>query len=309
LRRGYFFPLLVACFIFLYIGPVNFAPSYVPSAIPTEQNVLSDFEVGETIPSEFGYNTYLGEGQYSYSTIMGERNIFNGTDWVPWIYSQANKSLRIGEVTLTHLSDGALKVEGESGIIIGRLSWYTQYYLGGTWHNVTLDNYAFRGIEFTENTVTAKQQFWSNTGELNVTYLYTKNSEFKITVDVTNNAAIAVPIRIFWVAAQIKNIVGNYEMILQEFDGVNITIGIDIDGLKLTWLDVQDMDPNLAVNTVVDKPNRRAAVIFGDTSRSLGVGQTYQLDPSVNPVIGADIDDDWWRIGTCLLYTSPSPRD
>jgi len=283
----------------------NLYLSSIPSAIPTEQNILSDDpQIGEKFLAEFGETTYLGGGQYSYSTIMGVRNIWNGTEWVPWIYSQENKSLRIGEVTLTHLSDGALMLEGESGVIIGRLSWYTQYYLAGSWHNVTLDNYAFRGIEFTENTVTAKQQFWSNSGELNVTYLYTKNSEFKITVDVTNNAAISVPIRIFWVAAEIKNIVGNYEMIQQEFDGVNITIGIDIDGLKLTWLDVQNMDPNLAVNTVVDKPNRRAAVIFGDTSRSLGVGQTYTLDPSVNPVIGADEDDDWWRLDTNTHYTT-----
>ncbi len=75
MRRGYFFLSLVAFFMFLYIGPVNLAPYPMPSAIPTENNVLSDApQIGEVVLSEFGSNTYLGGGQWSYSSVMGMSN-------------------------------------------------------------------------------------------------------------------------------------------------------------------------------------------------------------------------------------------
>ena len=293
MKRRWFFLLV---FIFLYIVPVNLAPYSSHSAIPTEQNLLSDFEVGEVVLTEFGKSVYLGGGSWNYVTQMGTANTWDGEKWVRWIYNQTAKSVTIQNVTLTHLEGGVVQMTTDSGLEIGRLKWYSQYYSGGQWQNVSLPNYQWLGFEVNETHGIANQRFWGATGELVVSYIYRNNEEFKISVNVTNNAAQSVPVRILWVAHDIKNVAGNYELIEQEVFGKNVTVGIDIEGFRLRWLDVYNADPNIAINTILDKENRRAAVVFGNQSSVLPAGYTYTLDPSVNPVLGADEDDDWWRL-------------
>lgn len=276
----------------LCILPSDLSPSYGPSAIVAEQNMVSDEPViGSVVYTQFGYTTYLGDGRYSYSSVMGMENTWDGSRFVKWFYNPDDKSLKIGSVRFTHLPGGSLRLEGDAGTIIDSLKWYSQYYLNSKWNNVTLDNYAFRGIAFYNDRIEVRQQFWGPTGELNLTYIYNRFGTFKITVDVTNKAAIAVPVRIAWVALGIKNIVGNYELIREN----ETVIGINIEGLNLQWSDVYQSDPNIAINTFLDRPNRMAAVIFGNQSSVLPAGRTYTLDPSVNPVI-IDANDDWWRL-------------
>lgn len=252
-------------------------------------------EVGSVVYTKHGSKTHLGGNHWSYSSSIGEKNTWNGSDWVRWIYNSADKSVRVGNLTIGHNPNGALTITGDSGITVGRLAWYSQWYNGVEWNNITLDNYAWRGFSVNDTHAFAYQQFWGNTGELNITYIYSNSQEFKIIVDVTNDAAQSVPVRLIWGASQIKDAVGNYELIYDEIGGENITTGIDIDGTKFFWLDVRNYDPNIAINTVLDKPNRRAAVVFGNQSSILPAGYTYTLDPTFSDDIQADGDDDYWR--------------
>lgn len=287
-------------FLFLYILPMDLSASDMPSTIPTEQNIKEGFTVaneleeGQVILTKHGQKEYLGSNQWSYSTQMGITNTWNGSHYVKWFYNQTAKSVQIGNTTIFHNAGGGLTIEGESGIKVGLMKWYSQYYLNEIWHNVTLDNYQWIGFEVGSDYAVAKQRFWGAQGELNVSYIYRNNEEFKITVDVTNNAGQSLPVRLIWAALQLEDVAGNYELMYDIVFGKNVTVGIIIEDLHIFWLDARESDPNIAINTVLDKPNRRAAVIFGNQSSILGVGQTYTLDPSVNPVMDNDENDDWW---------------
>lgn len=275
------------------------SPSSTTQIIVTQPSIEKDFissdiETGSIVYTEHGSKTYLGNDRWRYRTAIGEANTWNGTHWVRWIYNQAAKSVKVGNLTISHNLNGALTITGDSGITVGRLAWYSQWYNGVQWNNITLDNYAWRGFSVNDTHAHAYQQFWGSTGELNVTYIYSPKQEFKILVDITNNAAQSVPVRIIWGASQIKNAVGNYELLYDEVGEKNVTVGIDIDGTKFFWQDVRTIDPNIAVNTVLDKPNRRAAVIFGNRSSVLPAGYTYTLDPTFSDDIAADSDDDYW---------------
>ena len=273
--------------------------SYMLGSI-NDSTLSDEAEIGSVVLTEFGKRVYLGSNQWSYFTQMGLSNTWNGTHWVRWIYNQTAKSVRIGNVTLTHLQGGSLQMTTESGLTIGRLKWYSQYYAGGQWQNVSLPNYQWLGFDVNETHGIANQRFWGSTGELVVSYIYRNNEEFKITVNVTNNAVQDVPVRIFWVAHDLQDVAGNYELIYEVVHDKNQTVGIRIEDLNIFWMDAKKADPNIAVNTILDKPNRRAAVIFGNQSSILPAGHTYTLDPSVNPVMAADGDDDCW-------YLAPAP--
>ena len=262
---------------------------------PIDDSTSSDeVEIGSVVLTEFGKQVYLGSNQWSYFTQMGLSNTWNGTHWVRWIYNQTTKSIQIRNVTISHNQGGSITIEGESGIKIGYMKWYSQYYFNDEWRNVTLDNYQWLGFEVTSSYGIAKQRFWGSQGELVVSYMYRNNEEFKITVDVTNNGVQDVPVRIIWAAHDLQDVAGNYEILKQEVFGKNVTVGIMVDDLRISWMDARTSDPNIAINTILDKPNRRAAVVFGNQSSILPAGHTYTLDPSVNPQIDSDADDCWW---------------
>ena len=298
---------IIIVLLIIFIMPIFSSSSMPQTRIDIQEDfTLADFEIGSVVYTEHGSKTYLGSDRWQYRSSIGEANTWNGTHWVRWIYNNAEKSVKVGNLTISHNPNGALTITGDSGIIVGRLSWYSQYYAGAQWNNVTLDNYAWRGFSVNETHAHAYQQFWGNTGELNVTYIYSPSQEFKILVDITNNAAQSVPVRIIWGASRIKNAIGNYELLRDIVDGRNVTVGIDIDGTKFFWQDVRTIDPNIAVNTVLDKPNRRAAVVFGNQSSVLPAGYTYTLDPTFSDDIAADGDDDYWTDpnGSPTHYTS-----
>lgn len=292
-------PLVLTVFlVLLYIGSVNLCLCSAPIPLAARPNMQEDFtvsDIGSVVYTQHGSKTYLGNDRWLYRSSIGKKNTWNGAEWVRWIYDPDDKSVKVGNLTISHNPDGALTLTGDSGIIVGRLAWYSQYYNGAQWNNVSLDNYAWRGFSVNETHAFAYQQFWGNTGELNITYIYSNQQEFKIIVDVTNKAAQAAPIRLIWGASQIKEAVGNYELLYEEVGGQNVTVGINIDGTRFFWLDVRNYDPAIAINTVLDKPNRRAAVVFGNQSSVLPAGYTYTLDPSFSDDVQADTDDDCYQ--------------
>ena len=242
----------------------------------------------------------VGNGLFRFIGSIGERNTWNGTHWVRYMYDPFNWLVKIGNLTISHLSGGALSIEGDGGSKVGKLSWYIQAYYNDVWNNITLSNYQFIGFTKTADNVSMNQRFWGTHGEMNVTTTYSYYGGFKTRVDIRNDAVQAVPIRAIWAAQDISGIQGNYELLRDEDD---LLYGIRIEDATFNWYDVYISDNPLPVNTVIDKPNRRAAVIFGNQSTIIPAGYTATIDPDYT--VGADADDDEWDIeGGDVHYTA-----
>lgn len=267
-------------------------PSPTASRTPVPPDGLG-IPIGFLNYTERGVNEYLGDGTWKYTSSIGETNTWNGTHWVRYIYNYAGRWAKIGKLKFTHGENGVISVEHESGgFMIDKLKWYAQYYWGGAWRNFTFDNYQYVGASKTSDNVSITQRWWSTNGELNVTYTYTFWHELKIRAKATNWATQTIPVRIIWAALGIKSAGIDYALIK---DANGVSIGVQIGNQQqLFWLDVRETAPEIAVNTIVDKPNRRAAVVFGNQSSTLAQYETMDIDPVYT--VAADGDDDCWEM-------------
>jgi hypothetical protein len=239
------------------------------------------------------------DGTFTYTTSVDEMNTWNGTHWVRYVYDPVEKYVRVGNITIYHNEGGSLFIESDSGMTIGEMKWYVQAYYNDQWNNITLDNYQFVGFTKTSEDVSATQRFWGTQGEMNITMTYTKYNSFKILVNITNWASQSVPLRAIWAALDVSGLNGNYSLIKNQN---NVTIGIQLPDASFTWQDVEVTTPDLQISTVVDKQNRRAAVIFGNISNVVTAGQTWVIDPTFNGMTDEDGNDDAWYEEWFLIW-------
>jgi hypothetical protein len=218
-----------------------------------------------------------GDGTYSFTSHAGTYNTWNGTHWVRYVYNAAGRWVKIGNMTIYHNAGGDLSIETNAGVKVGKMKWYIQAYYNGVWNNITLDNYQFVGFTKTEENVSATQRFWGSQCEMNLTLTYTNKRTFKIRADITNWAGQAVPVRAIWSAQQVDLMDLGYTMIKDHEDN---TIGVELVDTCFMWHDVIETTPWINVNPVLDKPNKRAAVVFGNMSTVVSPGETLIIDPS-----------------------------
>ncbi|MHA2150826.1 MAG: hypothetical protein ACXAAQ_02385, partial [Candidatus Thorarchaeota archaeon] len=258
-----------------------------PTVSPPEVPLM--FNTAELSPPSDGLNvTYSQEGKtihhengtHTWETHIYEQNTWNGTEYVRYIYNPTEKYVKIGGLTIYHNSDGSLSLVGNDSIAIGKLKWYVQAYYGGLWQNISLPNYQFLGFAKTSDEVTGMQRFWGTQGELllNITFSYLGG--FKILAAITNFGVQKVPVRAIWAAQNIRRLSEDGYTLLR--DAEDRVRGIDISGLEFTWDDVYSTTPDLAVNTAVDRPNRCAAVIFGNQSSVVAPNETLIIDPTTS---------------------------
>ena len=235
----------------------------------------------------------LGNNISRYIASVGECNTYDeetGT-WHRYLYDPIERCVKIGNLTITHLEGGALSIDGDAGSRVGKLSWHIQAYYGGIWNNITLSNYEFVGFIKTEDDVSMSQRFWGAQGEMVVTTTYSYHGGFKTQVDIRNDAAQAVPIRAIWAAQDVRGIQDNYELLHDEND---VLYGIQVEDAVFSWGDVIASDNPLPTQTAIDKPNRRAAVIFGNQSTIIPAGYTATIDPTY--AVSSDLYDNYWNI-------------
>lgn len=283
--------ILLVFVLFLYMIP-NLAAFDSPLAIPSmTKEFTTATDPADVVLGAAGTNTHMGGGQYEYVTHIGERNVWNGTAYVKFIYDQDTKQVRVGNLVFTHLTGGIISVETASGNpLIEEIHWYAQYYSASIWQNFTFADYQFLGIEETNESFIVKQRWSAANGELNVSYTYSFYQSLKMRAKATNLAALSVPVRVIWAALGIAESLSNYDLMFQN----EIPIGVEIGNEQsLYWADVVNGNQEIAINPIIDKPNRRAAVVFGNISSVLVQGETMDLDPTYT--LGADSDDDWWR--------------
>jgi len=104
----------------------------------------------------------------------------------------------------------------------------------------------------------------------------------------TNLAAQSVPVRVLWALTDIK-VTPDYTLIYDN----GVAIGVELGNEQsIYWHDVTQGTPEININPVLDKDNRRAAVVFGNMSSVLGQFETMDIDPTYT--VAADIDDDFW---------------
>ena len=296
-----FTTLVIGLFMTSIIGSggQNLSNSYIndevlEGIIDTDKNwEFADLPEGAIITyDETGTTIDYRNGTYTYTTSVGERNTYDEIDgtWHRYLYDADTRTVKIGNLTITHLAGGALSIDGDAGSRVGRLSWYIQAYYDEDWQNITLSNYEFVGFTKTADNITMHQRFWDVQGEMNVYLTYSYFGGFKTRVDITNNAAIDLPIRAIW-AAQNVGIQDNYELL---YNRDSVLYGIQIEDAAFTWNDVLASDNPLPTRTVIDKPNRRAAVIFGNQTTIVPSGYTATIDPTYT--VAADGDDNYWDV-------------
>ncbi len=274
--RG-FFLLLVAFFIFLYIGPVNLAPSSAPSAIPTEQNILSDEPmIGSRSLLERGSSVYLGNGQYQYDAVLGEYNTWNGLEYVRYLYDDITHNATFAGHSIV-LYDWYATFSDTAQTLVDDMRFIVQYWReqgGGSWRELDLYDHSFLPAVETENTLKFGQSFTDYTATLDVFYYIHNSDQIKILLNFTTDTTRLY--RFVWMFTGVDGelIEGNKSL---SFDDVNI--GWDDAELNATY------DWTVAT--------KKCDITFDNIT--VNAGETYTLDPSVHPVLGADINDDWWR--------------
>ena len=270
MKRRYFFPLLVACFIFLYIGPVNLAPSYVPSAIVAEQNLLSD---ETSYYTERGLISYLGAGKYQYHAKLGMRNTWDGNAWVPYIVS--GDSVSFAGSVLTVFNDYVtLDYEGQE--IINDMRWEVQHNVNDKWRVLDLWEQTVLSPVETQEKVIVGNEMTDGFSFANVTYHISNCDMVKVRVDFIPYEAGEY--RFIWSMSGIQGDIqeGNESIAFDE-----VQIGFN-DLIESNMSYVYDW-------TVADK---KLDVVIGPVV--LEASEHFVIDPSVNPVLGADGNDDFW---------------
>jgi len=241
------------------------------------------------ILTEHGSKTYLGGNQWRYRSSVGEANAWNGTHYIRYVYDLENKQVTIGKITFRHGPNGIISVVlGEH--IFSEIHWYAQYYNNELWNNFTFDNYEYLGVIKTNDKVTVNQRWWSANGELNVSYTYSFWNELKMRAKATNLNVQAFPVRILWAMTKINTNAIDYELIESEGIPVGVSIG---DNHSIYWHDVKESMPEININPVIDRPKRRAAVVFGNISSILAQYETMDIDPTYT--VSGDEDDDYWE--------------
>lgn len=253
---------------------------------PINSRSLLSQEVGTVVFTEHGFKEYLGDGVWRYRSSVGETNTWNGSHYVKYVYDPDNKQVSIGKLTFTHGPNGVISVShSETGSMIGALRWYAQYYLNDLWNNFTFDNYEYLGATQTEENASVFQRWYSTNGELNVSYTYSNWNELKMRAKATNLAAQSVPVRVLWALTDIRI---NPEYTLIYNDGV--AVGVELGNEQaIYWHDVTETAPEININPILDKDNRRAAVVFGNMSSILAQGETLDIDPTYT--VSSDSDD------------------
>lgn len=270
--------------IFLYISSMNPCAYYDRLAILTEQDMSKDFvvsqdgfSVGEKIILEHGTKTYLGSNIWSYSTFLGESNTWNGSHYASYLYDELTHSVNFADHRLS-LYDWYAVFENMTDILIDDMRFIVQYWqtqAGGRWAELDLYAHSFLTAIEENNMLRFGQRFTDYGSTLDIWYIITNNDNIKILLNFT--AEIERLYRFQW---QLTGIDGQPQLSNKS---------ISFDDVNIIW---NDTELNASYEWTVD--TKKLDISFDGVT--IGAGETYTLDPSVNPVLGADGDDDWWRV-------------
>ena len=270
IRRRCFFLIV---FIFLYIVPTNLSPYDMPLTIPTEQNLLSDFEVGETVLLERGHKTFLGGSTWSYSTTLGEYNTFDGLEYVKYLYDDLTHNATFAGHSLV-LYDWYATFSNSTQVLVNDMRWEIQHVVNSKWRVLDLYEHSFLEAVESSNSLRFGQRFTDYGSTLDVWYIIRNNDNIKILLNFT--AENTETYRFVWQFTGVEGAMQEDDKSLS-FDDINIGWGDSELNATYEW-------------TVVSKK-----VDISFDSLTIGAGETYTLDPSVNPVMGSDGDDDYWN--------------
>jgi len=267
MRRRWFFLIV---FIFLYIVPVNLSSYSSPSTIPAEQTILS---ADTSYYVEHGRLSYLGAGVYSYSTSLGERNTWDGDSWEPYIVS--GNSVYFAGMTL-NVYDWYTTLDQDSLEIVDDMRWEVQQNVNDKWRVLDLWEQSVLSPVQTQEKVSIGNSMTDGFSFANVTYHITNCDMMKVRVDFIPYETGEY--RFIWSMAGIQG------------DVQEANESIAFDEVQIGFNDLIESNMSYVYDwTVADK---KLDVVIGPVV--LEASEHFVIDPSVNPVIGADGNDDFW---------------
>ena len=273
---------------------------------PDATTTISPGQVQPSVSTLSAHSTTVsnGDGTFTTTAHVGEDNVWNGTQWVRYVYNPDQKYVKIGHMIIYHNTDGTLRIENDTGSRLATMRWYAQAYFGGRWNNVTLDNYEFVRFRPTTDSISATQRFWSSREEMNITYTYSYLSGFKVNVTLRNLASVAVPARVVWAATDISGLAERGFSLLRQ-DNTTV-IGVRIDNACISWADVVNTSPGTNIALSMDRTNGRASVTFGNMSNVVSPGSTWTIDPTYS-IPNGQYDNGWHEnLRTLVWYNDGS---
>jgi len=207
--------------------------------------------------------------------VLGEYNTFNGSHYVPYVYTANNHSVRYAGHVLT-LYDWYTVLSNETDVLVEDMRWIVQYWqeqAGGRWAELDLWEHSFLTPVFSGTLMKLGQRFSDGSASLDVWYIVRNCDQMKVLLNFT--AGVTNEYHFVW---QLTGVEGTPTYLNQSLQFEDVNVG---------WGDT-DINATYEYSAV----GRKCDILFDPIVTE--AGSFYVLDPSVNPVMGSDGDDDWW---------------
>jgi len=248
---------------------------------PMRDFVRADAE--GTLLTESGTLVSLGNGRYTYSTSIGEKNTYSDGIYQRYLYDELSHSVQFANHRLS-LYDWYAIFENESQVLVDDMRWSVEYWDeqgGGQWR--VLDLWSPSYLPAREGTtLNFGQRYTDMESSLDVWYIVKNRDYVKMTLNLT--PYVAGIYRFVW---QLTGVDGS---------PTYLNDSILFDDVHIGWRDAE-----LNATYEWSAASKKCDVIFDNIT--LAAAESYILDPSVNPQIGADGDDDYWRLYTDDTWT------
>ena len=115
----------------------------IPKESLTLETISPRILTHESYYSENGYHEYLGEEKYRYSTQLGMSNIYDGNQFVPFLWFPENQTIRYQSFSIQFF-DWYTIYMNSTHTLIDDMRWQIEYWTGqagGRWNFLDLYNH------------------------------------------------------------------------------------------------------------------------------------------------------------------------
>ena len=285
MNRRFALTIVLVAFVFMLVAaspaPMGVAGQTQEAEYSANSNFATASE-GNMVWNEHGSTIDWGNGSFTYTTSIGESNIWNGSAYVPYIWNDASKVVSYAGATM-EFYDWYIVLKNATHTLVDDGRWQVEYKdKQDNWRFLDLWSHSWLPTIQNESNMTFGQSYTDGSSKMNVTYTFRNNDEVKIAIDfVPQNAGTY---RFVW---QTTGIMSTPTFIK---DKNNYTTGALFDELNIVWNDVVD---NNNLNATYDwvVANKKLDVFFGDIV--LEADEDYYLDPTYS--MAADSDDTEWH--------------
>jgi hypothetical protein len=192
--------VILAAFIFVslvYMMPIVItAPTFtqVSSGIEYQEQAQLAQEP-QVVLTEHGSKTYLGGNQWRYRSSIGERNTWDGEEYVPYIWNPDLRSVEYAGLTM-EFYDWYIVLRNSTHTLIDDARWQLYYQnKQGQWRMLDLYSHSWLPAIINEENMTFGQSYTDGSNSMNITYLFRNCDEVKISAELLLEDDMTIQLR------------------------------------------------------------------------------------------------------------------